>query len=625
MRRQAAHYFDRAIELFALSQPKIAYLLPYQDASDVKLSKTRIGEPNLRKRVRDSWLSLHSPSGALQEAQRLVSSVLRSDVEVLYVIGVGLGYSYLALRSWLRRNPKRHLVLLEDDLSVLFHLFHTKTGQQLLKDPQVSLRYSADFLGDKALADWLCWELLFQPIHVAALPSYQRSRGTWTANLVQKIAFDHHRFNDAIGEYMDHGTAYYRNFYPNVLQLAQSYLGDRLFGCFKGVPAIICGAGPSLEKDLEQLSQLKDRALIFAGGSAVNALNAADLQPHFGAGVDPNSTQYQRYVLQNAFEVPFFYRERIYHPAFRLLHGPRLYLSGSGGYDTAAWFESALDIESSDLDEGHNIVNLCTSIAYALGCDPIVYVGLDLAFTGMRAYASGIVSHIKVDKAILNGSTGTDGPAIGCVGVNGQSVFTLWKWIAESEWLASFAKEHQDRQFFNATMGGLGIPGVEDKELNSIAAQWHQRHDLDGQIWNYLQEAKLPADSSERVHEAWKQLEESLEHCIDLFDTMLVELQDLWKDVEQAPDGTAELKTGAMVVAELQLEEEIAYTYVLAIFNEVFVRTLSRDLRLLRSPSLTLQQKQFRQLELETRRYAFLRETAKVNREQMRQAVAGEM
>jgi hypothetical protein len=610
--KQSSRFFEHCIDQFALSQPKIAYVLPYHDASDVKRAKTRLGEENLRKRVDASWYSLHAPSGALQEAQALLATCDTSHAEVLYLIGAGLGYFYLAAKRWLHRNPKRHLVILEDDLSVLYHLFHTNIGTALLEDPQVSLRYSPDLLQDKALSDWLCWELLFQPIHVAALPAYRRKKSALVDALTQKITFDHHRFNDAIGEYMDHGTSYYRNFYPNVLQLSQSYLGDKLFGRFKGVPAIICGAGPSLANDLDQISHLTDRALIFAGGSAVNALNAHGLQPHFGVGVDPNSTQYQRYVLQNSFEVPFFYRQRIYHPAFRLLHGPRLYLSGSGGYDTAALFESALDIDPTDLDEGHNVVNLCTSIAHALGCDPIVYVGLDLAFTGMQLYAPGVVSGAPID---LSGSTGTDGAAVQRTGVKGEPIYTLWKWITESEWIGTFAQEHPETRFFNATLDGLGIPGVDNRDLDTLSQQHMRKHyDLDGTIWTYLQQSQLPDDADTRVKEAWDQLEGSLARCIDLFETMLQELRAVWQE------GT-DVRTGVMAVTELQLEEEVAYTYVLAIFNEVFVRTLSREMRLLRSSSISVQEKRFKQIELETRRYAFLKETARVNLEQMHQAL----
>ena len=49
------------------------------------------------------------------------------------------------------------------------------------------------------------------------------------------------------------------------------------------------------------------------------------MQPHFAAGIDPNSAQYDRLSTNTAFEVPFFYRNRLFHQAFKTIHGPRLY------------------------------------------------------------------------------------------------------------------------------------------------------------------------------------------------------------------------------------------------------------------------------------------------------------
>ncbi len=48
------------------------------------------------------------------------------EVEVLYVLGLGLGYLYYAARDWLAADPSHQLVFLEDDLSVLAHFWIQK-------------------------------------------------------------------------------------------------------------------------------------------------------------------------------------------------------------------------------------------------------------------------------------------------------------------------------------------------------------------------------------------------------------------------------------------------------------------------------------------------------------------
>ncbi len=615
---------ENNFERLAQTQPQIAYRLPYHDNSDVLKSRTRQGEPNLRKRLGEKFYSLHSPSGALEEAKKAFGALDLDEIEVLYVLGLGLGYMYLAAQRWLKADSKRQLVFLEDDLSVLAHFLDTETASSLLDNTQVTLRYSADLLHDKELFDWLYWDFLLKPVAVVALPSYRRHRSEFIVELEHKIPFDHHRVNEAIEEYFDHGISYFRNFYRNLRELPQSYLGDGLFGQFKDVPAIICGAGPSLEKALSKLGDLADHALIFAGGSSTNALTAHAIQPHFTAGVDPNSQQFQRYVTQSAYEVPFFYRQRINHDAFRVVHGPKLYLTGAGGYDVPNWFEAALDIEGSDLDEGHNIINFCTSIAHALGCNPIIFVGLDLAYTGMKTYAPGIVPNTSVKAQTILSNKGIDKAAVVKQDIYGEPIYTLWKWIAESEWLSNFAAEHPETTFINATEGGLGAQDVPNIPFSDVIEKHLvKEQDLQGKVWEKMQQSQLPANAKERLDAAWKTLESSLQRCVEKFDTILDELRNLWRDVEESLEGPIELKTGLMALSELELEDEPGYIYVLAIFNEVFVRALNRELRLLKVSKEPWKQKQHQQLTLETRRCVFLRETARTNLSLMQEARNG--
>ena len=50
-----------------------------------------------------------------------------------------------------------------------------------------------------------------------------------------------------------------------------------------------------------------------------------------------------------------------------------------------------------DLEEGHNVVNFSLSIAKALGCNPIILAGVDLALTDEKAYPPGILPYPLID------------------------------------------------------------------------------------------------------------------------------------------------------------------------------------------------------------------------------------
>ena len=96
-------------------------------------------------------------------------------------------------------------------------------------------------------------------------------------------------------EYLIQGRPYYSNFYKNLFELPKAKPASSLFSKFDKVPAIICGAGPSLEKNLPLLGTLKDRAIIFAGGTAMNALNAQGMLSTFWCG--HRSTRFSFYQI----------------------------------------------------------------------------------------------------------------------------------------------------------------------------------------------------------------------------------------------------------------------------------------------------------------------------------------
>ncbi len=213
------------------------------------------------------------------------------------------------------------------------------------------------------------------------------------------------------------------------------------------------------------LPALKERALLFAGSSALNALIPKGIIPHFGVAIDPNLAQYSRVAVTQPYAVPFFYRNRLFHEALKAIKGPRLYLTGSGGYDIAHWFEEQLHIEGENLDEGHNVVNFCLEIAQALGCNPIILVGVDLAFTNQQHYADGIIANLNLTEEDFKTAGDFESTPLLKKDITGQPVMTLWKWITEADWISKFAHRYPETMILNATEGGLGFQDIPNLTL----------------------------------------------------------------------------------------------------------------------------------------------------------------
>lgn len=596
--------FHKNLDLWALHDPKTAFMLSYHDPNDVEFCKTVKGEPNLRKKIDGKWVYLHSQEGALEESTVWFSNLDLRKVTVLYIYGVGLGYPFRAALGWLKKKADRRLVFLEDDLSVIYRFLESEEATELLKHPKVQLHYLKNLQENDDLFELLYWNFSMTRMFVTALHAYATEKKDSYEALKEKMTYDFAVKNALVDEYLRYGGAFFINFYQNMLSLPGSYLGNKTFGSFRKVPAIICGAGPSLSKQLALLPDMLDKALVFAGGSALNALNARGIQPHLGAGIDPNPAQFDRLSKNQAYEVPFYYRNRMYHDAFKMISGPKLYITGCGGYEVSDYFESKLKIEYPFLDEGHNVINFCLQIAHQLGCDPIIFIGLDLAFTGMKSYAPGIEENASFDPSTYDDVNEFDENPILRKDIYGKPLYTLWKWVAESDWIGRFAKENPNVTILNATEGGLGFPDVPNRPFKEVCEEYLIRpYPIRDRLHAEIQNSSMPHVTIKKVVGLMNALKESLKRCIANFDVLIDEID--------ASDATKPLQSGRAALCETELAEEEGYQYVLDIFNEVKSRLYNRHLHELKHlpESKRIAKKRLFNRE----RFDFLRNVAKVN------------
>lgn len=605
--------FQKNVNFYARTAPQIALRMPYYNCQNILLCQTGKGEVNLRKPLDGKWRYFHSTEDAQKEAKDWFSSLDLRKKEILYVYGMGLGYYYDAASKWLKKDEKRHLIFLEQDMGVLCRLFETDRGSQILRDKQVSIHFLQGMGHDKLLFERLSWIFIGQQVEVSALKLYAKEHSERFLELRHHIPYDAAVYNELIDEYRTYGMAFFRNFYPNMLELPKSLIGNRLFDKFQGVPAIICGAGPSLGKQLPLLKSYANRALLFSGGSSLNALIHGEIIPHFGVGIDPNDEQYNRLKATADYPIPFFYRNRMNHKAFNLIKGPRLYLTGAGGYDIANWFEEKLKIKGKLLDEGHNVINLCTEIAYALGCNPIIFVGMDLAYTDMKLYAPGVLQKSRSKASSI--AAIDHSKLFQRKNIYGKNVYTEWKWVAESDWISKFSKEHSDITLINATEGGIGFVGVPNKSLQEVSKTFlKKKFDIKRLIGMGIEKGRMKGVTHKKIIKVMQELAESLERCRDYLDILLQE-GELRRKQYRGKGNVFVSQMGQAALAEYDLVEEVGYRAVLDIFNTMFHRINYREFHELEriSKKGTSKKYELKKVEIDCQRYSFLQTTALVN------------
>lgn len=573
-------------ERWALSCPKAAMELIRLSSRESSFCRTEKDEQNLQRIHQGKAEYYHAQEGAKEEAERWFRSLNLFDIKTLFVYGIGLGYYFLAAKQWLAQDETHQLVFLEDDLEVIRQFFKTDLAAELLCHQQVRLHYFKK-TNDRSEEDALAENELFVipifyfvgEIAFSALNYYQKKFSDELQLIHNQLEYIKNCRAFQLLEYINYGETFFQNFYRNMFSLPSAYLSEKMFGKFNNIPAIICGAGPSLEKQIPLLETLADRALIFAGGSSMNTLGVSGFLPHFGVSIDPNWNQYARLFMNQAFQVPFFYRNRIFPQALSLIQGDRLYVPGSGGHEIADYFERRLQIPAEErVSEGNNVVNFSLSIATALGCNPIIFVGVDLAYTDNKSYSPGIIPHpiLDVDREIATRMSHEE--LIMKTDIYGRSVPTLWKWISESMWISQFAMTHPELEVVNATEGGIGFDGVKNVPFKEVVEK-HLRHSLDLQVFMHgeIQNAAMPeVVTEERITEAMQELVESLMRCREKCNELRREFHKVLKAMQETQQIPENILTGEALEFLKKLNEEEAYQRVLHQFNRSFLSYLGK-------------------------------------------------
>lgn len=514
-------------------------------------------------------------------------------VSVIFIYGIDLEYNYENASKWLHQQKNRALIFLEDDIHVFNKLSLTKNVSNLIYDPQVEAIFLSDEISNKTLFKRLSFTYIKETILICSSRSYSEERKENFDIIRQGLTYEFKIKSTLFNEYQRFGDVFYKNFYLNISLLPQSYIGTALFREFEGVPAIICGAGPSLDKNGEQLLKLQDKALIISGATALCALAKKGVVPHFGTAIDPYHSQYYRVCAVQDIQIPFFYRNRLCHEALKVLKGKRLYIPGTCGYTISEWFENELGIQSEVIEEGHSVVNFSLQIAQALGCNPIILMGVDCAYTGEKCYAEDSNACLDDNERTIDVKKGVKGTDI-----FGRPIMTEWKWIIEADWISEFAKNHQDCKIINATEGGLGFKNVPNCKLEEVADRWLRHSINQEEIIRAVNSCPSININQNQIRALASDLLGSLNRCVNLLNT-LIDLCD--KQICSCNFCHLSQK----LLCDVEFEHEIAFKAILEDFSRVFYAMHQRE-----EQENAKQNNEKEKVAFERLRYVFLKDAA---------------
>ncbi len=378
------------------------------------------------------------------------------------------------------------------------------------EDPRISVCVLESPLQVGMLARKIAWASVFKKLEVVGNGAFAK-----------ELKDCHLAAHAILSEAADYWTCPMRNARVNEAPYRR---GMDLEGAFERVPAIIVGAGPSLEQNLPFLRLFQDRALVFAAGSALNILEE---EPHFAASIDAKAP-YHSFKMSSFPEVPFCYQSRMNRENFSLLHGEKILFPDSS-CEAINWIHG-----EESMDGGWTVGNFLTSIALHMGCSPIFFMGMDFCYERGRKYA-------KMET----------GPTDSLVQVG--DVWTQRDWLMAARWIEEKAS---GSKMFDLSRGILHLPKITTNEALWLCSRsW----DLKLKVHEAIQ--KLPLKKALR----WPEWDASLKRCLEnkeldeeiVYQKLLSPLWRIWGPIFEREGQNLELHRKLFFQKVLEEHEEL--------------------------------------------------------------------
>jgi hypothetical protein len=243
--------------------------------------------------------------------------------------------------SWVRQGADRHVLVITNDHPVSMDRRIYFTGESEAELKRLAFHY------------------LFLPITSES----------------QKFKEIYDEVQGCAADYADFGRTLVSNIQAN-LQHQFSFATD-FFGRFSGKTAVICGGGPSLEKNGRWLADIGDKALVLSTGSGGEILRRLGITPHAAVHVDPDPSH--AFLKEIPFNYPLFFLLRTSKDVVRQSKGLKFLIPSAQNFPLETWAEKKLGLQGSPFDGGWTAGTYGIALAASLGCSRIITLGVDLS------------------------------------------------------------------------------------------------------------------------------------------------------------------------------------------------------------------------------------------------------
>jgi SAM-dependent methyltransferase len=401
---------------------------------------------------------IHGSSDPLASARAAVDKIVASGAPPLVVtIGLGLGYVLDAIEA---ANDTTRVLAIEPVPETALAMLARRDWTTWILSGRLTLLVGPAYTGSAEA--WRAFrtgeptnpKTIVSPLVEREFPADAQQAKALAAKIVAGVRANEEARRQFAGRYL-------LNTLKNLPAIAAEGDVAALKGAFAGVPAIVVAAGPSLDKNLAMLKAMNGRALVITVDTALRPLLAAGVRPHLVVAVDPSELNARHLQDLPDTRGVWFVGEGSLDPTVLPPFLGQTFTYHVSQHEPWPWL-ATLGIGRGTLRAWGSVLTTAFDLACDAGCNPIVFAGSDLAYSGGLQYCRNTTYEphwrdypTDAARAERFKTYLAERPPITDVDVNGGDVLTTPHFVQFRDWIVSRAAEVSERRVMNATGGGI--------------------------------------------------------------------------------------------------------------------------------------------------------------------------
>ncbi len=429
----------------------------------IKVTKeiAKDGNTVLKVEFNEMLLYLSSRYFPLEDAERL-SVNFNVKNPTLVIVGLGNPYLVYALS---RKNVDKEILVIEPIEEIFKVVNSDRSLKSLVSSSNVNVKlvYSEEEL-KRVLSEISYFDYYIHPQYKVFFPTVQK----WEIILKSTL----HNLEINRNTLRKFGNVWVKNFILSFENVFKAKGVKNLFGMFEGIPCIIVGAGPSLDKDIKLVKELEN-FLIISVDTSWSYLVSNGIKPDFVVTVDPQLKNFLYNIIEKEYSKTLFVCDSMYSPIiYKFVPFENIFVFNSP-FKVWGFLKENFGIDKGDVMVGGSVICSAIDLANKLGCEYIFLSGVDLCFPNMRLYFKGnyyeVYSFLKsnVFYPYDQWNILSKYPLVERFSKNGNRVLTDPRMLTFKEWIENYISK-SNIKVGNISYEGLSIENTLDLDVLSV-------------------------------------------------------------------------------------------------------------------------------------------------------------